>query len=60
MVCMNCGKKLKDAKSLERGYGPVCWSKTHAKTEKRKKPSNEDVPVEGNDIPGQMSLSDLG
>ncbi len=27
MICLNCGKKLKDAKSIERGYGPVCWGK---------------------------------
>jgi hypothetical protein len=59
MVCMNCGKKLKDAKSIERGFGPVCWTKTHTKAERRKKSSKEDVPVENFDIPGQMSISDF-
>lgn len=25
--CVKCGRKLKDRKSIERGYGPVCWVK---------------------------------
>lgn len=27
MECAKCGRELKDAKSRERGYGPVCWKK---------------------------------
>lgn len=25
--CGRCNRKLKDAQSKERGYGPVCWSR---------------------------------
>ncbi|WP_337970224.1 DUF6011 domain-containing protein [Virgibacillus salexigens] len=25
--CATCGRKLKDKKSIERGYGPVCYEK---------------------------------
>jgi hypothetical protein len=27
MQCARCGRKLKDKKSVERGYGAVCWTK---------------------------------
>ncbi|WP_085521396.1 DUF6011 domain-containing protein [Tuberibacillus sp. Marseille-P3662] len=27
MECTKCGRELKDKKSKERGYGPVCWEK---------------------------------
>ncbi|WP_121615236.1 DUF6011 domain-containing protein [Virgibacillus halodenitrificans] len=27
MYCAKCNRKLKDKKSVDRGYGPVCWSK---------------------------------
>lgn len=26
-ICRRCGRKLKDAISRERGYGPECWNK---------------------------------
>ncbi|GAA0415284.1 MULTISPECIES: DUF6011 domain-containing protein [Virgibacillus] len=25
--CATCGRRLKDKKSIERGYGPVCYEK---------------------------------
>lgn len=25
--CATCGRKLKDKKSMDRGYGPVCYEK---------------------------------
>lgn len=25
--CSTCGRKLKDKKSIDRGYGPVCYEK---------------------------------
>ncbi|WP_370514520.1 DUF6011 domain-containing protein [Alteribacillus sp. YIM 98480] len=28
MKCVKCGRKLKDKRSQERGYGPVCWKKS--------------------------------
>lgn len=27
MECGTCGRKLKDKKSIDRGYGPVCYEK---------------------------------
>ncbi|MBN6206241.1 hypothetical protein JYK21_07240 [Ralstonia pickettii] len=26
-LCTRCGRKLKDAKSIEREFGPVCYKK---------------------------------
>jgi Family of unknown function (DUF6011) len=26
-LCATCGRRLKDRKSIERGYGPVCYKK---------------------------------
>lgn len=54
MICLNCGKKLKDAKSIERGYGPVCWGKVAGKSHE-KAVSDSDIPE---DIPGQMGFED--
>lgn len=28
--CGRCNRKLKDKKSIERGYGPTCWKKVQA------------------------------
>ena len=28
--CKRCGKRLTNPKSLERGYGPICWGKISA------------------------------
>ena len=33
LECGRCGRKLVDAKSRERGYGPVCWEKVQAEKE---------------------------
>ena len=27
MICEKCGRALKDAESIQRGYGPVCYKK---------------------------------
>lgn len=27
MDCAKCGREIKDKKSIERGYGPVCYIK---------------------------------
>lgn len=27
MICEKCGRALKDAESILRGYGPVCYKK---------------------------------
>lgn len=53
MICIKCGKKLKDAKSIERGYGPVCWREATGVS--RKAAPDPEVPE---DIPGQMAFED--
>lgn len=35
-TCIRCNRALKDATSIQRGYGPVCWSKVQAKREQDK------------------------
>jgi len=49
--CQNCGRKLKDPESRERGYGPECWGKI----------TGIHVSEMGEDeqIDGQMSIFDL-
>lgn len=27
MICEKCGRALKDAESIQRGYGPICYKK---------------------------------
>lgn len=56
MICGNCGRKLKDVKSIERGYGPVCWGKFSG-TPAGKMVSVMQVVKEIN-IPGQMEFED--
>ncbi len=54
MICLNCGKRLKDAKSIERGYGPVCWGKVSGESHK-----NVELDPEATEgIPGQMGFED--
>lgn len=36
MICTNCGRKLKDSVSIERGLGLICWKKMHGVTRKEK------------------------
>lgn len=34
MKCLRCKRALKDPKSVERQYGPVCWGKVQAEKER--------------------------
>jgi len=62
MKCSICGRKLMTPKSMELGYGPVCYKrafgtvKTEKSTEGKKVFSAEKYSVCG--IPGQMLLTD--
>lgn len=40
--CNRCGRPISNKKSVERGYGPVCWGKIHtsAKDNLEQKPLN--------------------
>lgn len=60
MVCLICGRLLKNQRSKELGYGPVCYRKTVGKVSGQGKGKfgkrMDDIPYY--DIPGQMTLDD--
>lgn len=61
MTCSLCGRKLKNEKSQEIGYGPVCYRRMFGSPLKRQRirdrgGGGEDIPYY--DIPGQMTLDD--
>ena len=62
MICLICGRKLSSPKSLELGYGPVCYGKLSGSLKAAKKAkagTSHPVPeVPCYDIPGQMELKD--
>ncbi len=60
MMCEKCGRKLKDAISIERGYGPVCWKQINGVVCSIKKAKmNSEPEIVNLDIPGQMSFEDF-
>ena len=57
-----CGRALKDAESILRGYGPVCYKKIMPPRPKKTRAAKGDCsPVDDWDyeVPGQMELSDF-
>lgn len=65
MVCQNCGRKLKDAVSIERGYGPVCYGRiqgssygSHSNYKKIRQGTKALYIEKDINIPGQMSIED--
>ena len=62
MTCLVCGRKLSSPKSLELGYGPVCYGKVSGRSKAAKKvkagTSHPALEVPCYDIPGQMELKD--
>ncbi len=61
MICGLCGRKLKNTKSKELGYGPVCYRKAFGTVPKVK--ASKEIG-EGGDfhdyiIPGQMEMADF-
>lgn len=61
MKCSVCGRKLKNAKSQEIGYGPVCYRRIFGSAPKRQRirdrgGGEEDIPCY--DIPGQISMEE--
>ena len=60
MVCGNCGRKIKDPISLERGYGPSCWKKINpgARAADQKIKRKMDLPGEDDQLPGQISIEE--
>lgn len=57
MICQSCGRKINDAKSIERGYGPVCWGKALSASARRDIMTPQKGAEEIN-IPGQMGFED--
>lgn len=64
MTCSICGRKLSNPKSIELGYGPVCYGRVSGNPKIKKELKKvktgahpqEDHPCY--DIPGQMKLED--
>lgn len=48
--CQKCGKKLTDPDSMERGYGPECWSTITGIV------VNECKEADNAPFPGQMDI----
>ncbi len=60
MTCSICGRKLSNPKSIELGYGPVCYGKVSGspKIKKVKTGAHPQGAHPCYDIPGQMKLED--
>ena len=68
MMCSICGRKLSNPKSIELGYGPVCYGKVSGSSKAGKKAgkskksnlgiSHQEQQSACYDIPGQMELQD--
>lgn len=61
MRCAICGRKLKDPKSIELGYGPICYkNKSGSAAKIRKKGSQPgNMNHTSYQLPGQMTLYDF-
>lgn len=46
MICEKCGRALKDAESIQRGYGPICYKKMNPQ------------PIRSNGSPSRYNLAD--
>ena len=58
--CLLCGRKITDPKSVESGYGPVCYKKKFDvhKTARKKREKKTVMDIPCYDIPGQMSIEE--
>lgn len=61
MKCSICGRKLRDPKSRELGYGPVCYKRKFGTYPPAGHRKDEKAGEEGPDynVPGQISLDDF-
>lgn len=62
MKCSICGRKLKNPKSRELGYGPVCYKRKFGIAPHASR-RDADVPVPAveeidHNLPGQISMED--
>lgn len=59
MICLNCGRKLKNVASREAGYGPVCYRKMFGTSLRSNKDSLSKITdAHCCNIPGQMTLEE--
>ena len=60
MICLNCGKKLKDAASRDAGYGPVCYKKMFGTSLRRSRKDSVSDPanIPYYNIPGQITIEE--
>lgn len=60
MICLNCGRKLRSAVSMEAGYGPVCYRKVFGVRlgGSRKDNSLGTGSAPGYNIPGQITVEE--
>lgn len=54
-ICRRCGRKLRGLKSVERGYGPVCYRKEELE---QAFGGGSDLPKPEVQCPGQMGIAD--
>ena len=61
VVCMECGRLLKGAESVARGYGPVCYRKKTPPKPKQQDFLSGYNPADDGEYsePGKMELSDF-
>lgn len=62
MKCSICGRKLRNPKSKELGYGPVCYKRKFGITPHTSRKSADTPVPAGEDadynLPGQISMED--
>lgn len=61
-ICPKCGRKLRNPKSIEPGYGPVCYKRKFGITSHiSRKDTTASVPAGENatrSLPGQIFMKD--
>ncbi len=59
MVCLECGRVLKNQKSKKLGYGPICYKRKYGITPHTSR-SDAQVSAEevAHNLPGQISMED--
>lgn len=58
MECLVCGRKLKKPRSIELGYGPICYKSKFGSTARMRAGVEKSMThCSGNEIPGQMTLN---
>ncbi len=61
MKCSICGRKLKNPKSRELGYGPVCYKRkfgSFPRTSRREKDVASPIEEADYNLPGQISMDE--